>query len=312
MRKHLRLSQLLFLTLSFVSYGQTSEGKTVVASAPLTERGTCATSIFTATRMAFVIDSRLSMYSGGEFRGHKEGCKVILLRPTILVAATGVEDSQHDSRSVSHWNALDQVKSAMGTLPENPTREQLRDWAFKWGHTLFLHYAQLDFRPPYTGVVTQLLVMTKVDGQSFVYKSSVIWDGEHFKYQNDYPEVTEQASNQYSGVCRQFVNTHDVDGFRPREVPITDEELAKLNAIGEDRLKAHTIDQLSDVAMRNELEFTEIDERVEGIERASIGAPYATATWDADTSSWKTDFNSACIGGVVPIAAPKIATPSLH
>jgi hypothetical protein len=58
-----------------------------------TERhGTCATTESTASQMAFVIDSKITLLSEGKFIGFQEGCKVALVRPTILIAATGLED----------------------------------------------------------------------------------------------------------------------------------------------------------------------------------------------------------------------------
>src|ERR1700760_4988400 len=54
--------------------------------------GTCATVEATDSKMAFIIDSRMSRISENKLIGFQEGCKVALVRPTVLIAATGVED----------------------------------------------------------------------------------------------------------------------------------------------------------------------------------------------------------------------------
>ncbi|WP_353068435.1 hypothetical protein RBB75_13940 [Tunturibacter empetritectus] len=267
----------------------------------LTEHGTCAVGVFTDKKMAFVIDSRMTLTSNGKYLGHKEGCKVVLARPKVLLAATGVEDSIYD---VNHWNALEQAQAAMKLLPENPTYDQLDAWGLQWAQTMWGHYRNSGAKPDYTGVVSQLFVMTKIDGQTYVLKPTVTWDGVRFGFTSIFAAVSPEASTQYSGVCRKFVTTHDQAGAHPREIPVTAEELREMNAIGDDRVRAQTIGELTDVATRFELKFTAIDERLEG-DYASIGAPYSTASWDEGALTWKTKFNPACSAKMTGTVASK-------
>jgi hypothetical protein len=250
----------------------------------------------------------MTVYSGGNFVRQEEGCKVALVRPNLLVAATGEEDSVYNQ---DHWNALEQAKQAIKTLPENPTNQQLEGWGKQWAQTLWTHYRQSGMVPGYVGVVSQLVVMTKIDGHVNVVKPTVSWNGSRFEAGSFASSVLPTALTQYSGLCEKFVTTHDESGAHPREIQITADELSVLDAIGRDRSKAQTMDQLSDVAMRNELEFTAIDERFEG-SHTVIAGPYATAEWDYASDSWKTDFNSKCLASSAPNTKPEESIPASH
>jgi hypothetical protein len=248
----------------------------------------------------------MTVYSGGNFVRQEEGCKVALVRPNLLVAATGEEDSVYNQ---DHWNALEQAKQAIKTLPENPTSQQLEGRGKQWAQTLWTHYRQSGMVPGYVGVVSQLVVMTKIDGHVNVVKPTVSWNGSRFEAGSFASSVLPTALTQYSGLCEKFVTTHDESGAHPREIQITADELSVLDAIGRDRSKAQTMDQLSDVAMRNELEFTAIDERFEG-SHTVIAGPYATAEWDYASDSWKTDFNSKCLASSAPNTKQEESIPA--
>jgi hypothetical protein len=256
------------------------------------EYGTCAVTAFTDSRIAFVIDSRITQTSGNRFVGQVEGCKVALVRPSILIAATGIEDAQ---LGPNHWNALVEAKKSLSAMPENPTRSQLFAWGLLWATTLTKHYQESGYVPDHVGVLSQLLLLTKVDGESFIFRATTSWDGRFFSWGREQFGVSADATKAYSGLCKSFVNSNAASGPRiAHSTSVTPEEYATLNRIGDDGRQARTIIELEALAMKFEKEFTAIDQRIEG-DYAVIGKPYATAEWDRDSESWKTDFNPACL-----------------
>jgi hypothetical protein len=193
----------------------------------------------------------------------------------------------------NHWNSLLEAKKALSSLPENPSKDQLLSWGQSWAKTLWLHYEASGIRPK-DDVVAQLLLMTVVDGQTFIIRPTVTWNGSKFGVLTEAPMEGPIATNYYSGYCRKFVTTHGAFNERiPREIAISSKELEALDNIGEAKNRAQTIYHLRNVAMRFELEFAKIDQRING-RYAVIGGPYATAEWDSGSDSWKTEFNPAC------------------
>ena len=261
-----------------------------VIEGQLIKHGTCASVALNNTEIAFVIDSRITTMSGTQVVKQEEGCKVALLRPTILVAATGIEDALLNGRS---WNSLDEARRYLQTLPEDPTSEQLYDWAERWSQSMWAHFRHAGTTPSVVGDVAQLLLITKIKGESYVFRPSVTWDGSFFG--TTVTEIKGPAGplTQYSGLCRGFVTTHDQYGAHPRAIPVTDDELEVMDRIGSKRMRAQNLEDLKAVAMSFEIQFTAMDERREG-NFASIAGPYATAEWDATSASWKTSFNPKC------------------
>jgi hypothetical protein len=203
------------------------------------KHGTCATTESTDSKIALVIDSRMTLMSGKTFVGFQEGCKVALLRPTILVAATGLEDEVLGGSN--HWNSLLEANKELSSLPENPTKQQLLDWGTAWAKTLWAHYEASGLRPR-DEVVAQLLLMTVVDGQTFIVRPTVTWSGTQFGWRIDSPMSSPVATNYYSGYCRKFVNTRGkFNESVPREIDITSRELKALDDIGVAKYRAQTI-----------------------------------------------------------------------
>ncbi len=124
---------LSFVVLSLLSYGQ----DTPIAEASRVEKhGTCATVTMGPLGMAFIIDSRITETSSGKTRRYP-GCKVILARPTILLAAVGYVDS---IANADHWNSLYEASMALEKLPKDPNARDLGEWGRTWGETLIRHF----------------------------------------------------------------------------------------------------------------------------------------------------------------------------
>lgn len=104
---------------------------------PLKHTGTCATIIEGPIGTAFVIDSRITETLGDKVTRQYPGCKVLLARPTILLAGVGLEDT---TGSAGRWNSLDEAARLLQTLPENPTEKEFQQWGADWGHTLSMHF----------------------------------------------------------------------------------------------------------------------------------------------------------------------------
>ena len=134
----------------------------------LDKHGTCATAIVAPFGAAFIIDSRITASDrDGHVVSQYPGCKVLLARPTILLAGVGVEDT---TGRAGHWNSLDEAAAALKRLPENPTKEQLTKWSDDWGRSLWNHYRQGEkLRRPRQPFRYQSYCSSLGSGRSFTY-----------------------------------------------------------------------------------------------------------------------------------------------
>jgi hypothetical protein len=87
----MRLPLLLLQVLVASSFGQTLP---TTNPTPLELHGTCATSLIAPFGAAVVVDSRVTgTNSDGAIVSQKEGCKMLLARPTILLVGVGLADT---------------------------------------------------------------------------------------------------------------------------------------------------------------------------------------------------------------------------
>ena len=151
----------------------------------------------------------MTVISGGKIAAYQEGCKVALARPTILIAATGEAESVQNG---SRWNSLEKAQDALKSLPENPTLKQLNEWSAQWAKTLWTHDRQANVTPDHPGNVSELLLITKIDGSTYIFSPNVTWNGWRFENDTRTLQVGPEARTIYSGLCRGFVSTHDQYG----------------------------------------------------------------------------------------------------
>jgi hypothetical protein len=78
---------------------------------------------------AFIIDSRITETDANGHVSQHPGCKVLLARPTILLAGVGIEDI---TGRAGHWNSLVEASAALKKLPATPTADQLNQWSADW------------------------------------------------------------------------------------------------------------------------------------------------------------------------------------
>ena len=140
--------------------------------------GTCATTVLAPFGAAFIVDSRITKKErDGNIVDQFEGCKVRLLRPTILIAAVGLEDAPGVA---GLWNSLDQAVEALKTLPENPTEQQLNEWGTQWGNSLLHHFRDGGETPPPGEKVAETLLITKIGNEPYYRRTTVTYDGSKF------------------------------------------------------------------------------------------------------------------------------------
>ena len=157
----------------------------------------------------FIIDSRITASDrDGHVVSQYPGCKVLLARPTILLAGVGVEDT---TGRAGHWNSLDEAAAALKRLPENPTKEQLTKWSDDWGRSLWNHYRQGGETPasPSTIPISELLLITGVGKEFYVHRTGVVWNGVGFETTFTAGEKIQTPQVEYSGLCRQFTGHRD-------------------------------------------------------------------------------------------------------
>ena len=240
----------------------------------LDKHGTCATTIIAPFGAAFIIDSRLTETQGGQIVSQHPGCKVLLARPTILLAGVGVEDT---TGRAGHWNSLDQASNALKGLPESPTAAQLDQWALEWGATLRKHYRDGGDPPNAPAFpLSEVLLVTRIGSEFYFKRAGVDWDGDRFittiqgqPLDNTIPLVA------YAGLCRQFVGHEDESGDRVPPRYRTPGERQRIDHYGQRKNEAKTVDDLSSAALGLESVLTDIDVRLEG-EHSAIAPPYAT------------------------------------
>ncbi len=156
MRRWIPLFTVLLSLIASMDGQNTSSAK----NSTLESHGTCATVVLGKPGIAFVIDSKVTETSGGLLVGQHTGCKVLLPRPTILIAGIGVEDT---TSNVGHWNSLDSASVALKDLPEVPTAAQIDHRGANWAQTLISHFRGGSETPPLVGVVSEVLLITKLE-----------------------------------------------------------------------------------------------------------------------------------------------------
>ena len=163
------------------------------------------------------------------------------------------------------------------------------------GKTLVNHYNSSNERPGSAGEVSEMLLITRIGGEFYFYRSGVDWNGKKFRGYFDLDESDEKYPQvMYSGACRQFVGHADGEGhLLPSRINYTKLEDEKLLLWGAKKNEAKSTSDLVRVVYGLESTLTQIDERLEG-DRAIIAPPYATAQWAEGDSKWTTLFNAEC------------------
>lgn len=295
----------LFCLISMVL--PTCSGQTIIKNNGRRSQshGTCATSLISPFGAALVIDSRLTTEDAktGEFISHKEGCKLLLARPTVLLAGIGLEDT---TGNAGHWNSLDQASKFLATLADNPTEQQLNTWSDAWFRSLVKHYRSARETPPTTGKLAEMLLLTKVNGEPYFRRTTVEWDGTRFDGWVEGQDIDKTHTNiQYAGSCREFMVHNDNNkSLLPPRWPHTPLEEQRLDAIAQRKQAATTVAELEHIAFSYELVLNAEDRRLEGEERSGIAPPYATAEWYEGDAGWTVDLNPACKPSS-PVAASK-------
>ena len=270
-----------------------SSQSTLSTSKRVLRYGTCATTVLAPFGAAFVIDSRITEKDqSGNITSQFEGCKVRLPKPTILIAGVGWEDVSFGDE---HWNSLVEGEKAAKQLSDLPTEEELNSWSYRWSRTLLRHF---EHSPPPSrpGKISEMLLITKVDGQPYYRRTTVEWDGKQFHAYVEGQQIERTRPYlAYSGLCRDFVvHSSDEGGFLISAKYRNQEEQAEMRGIG-DRLKisGKSVVDLSVAALRLEDVLTQIDLRLEG-SVAEIAPPFATAEWSETGTGWTAHFNPAC------------------
>ena len=298
-RQTLRWSGLPVLTLSALLFTALSCRSQQAPNTPLPffQHGTCAVAAFGAPGMAFIVDSRVTLMRGDEVKDQFPGCKVRLARPTILVAGTGLADT---TGRAGHWNSLDSAASALKALPDTPTADDIDVWGLNWARSLAAHFAQ-ETEKPQLGVVSEVLLLTRIDGRPWFSRMTVLWDGANFIPEN-HGGPMDGPNLQYSGLCRKFVRHRDTyENLLPRNYG-NNQEAERMDYWGSKKDDAKTVGDLAFVARELELMSTSIDERYEH-ERAVIAGPYATAEWANGAEGWTVAFNEECHPQNVPLVS---------
>ena len=271
--------------------------------------GTCATALLGPIGAAFIIDSRITVTQttpdGKEAVSHHEGCKVVLAKPTILIAGIGLE---YDQNQLGNWKILDEAKKALSSLPEHFSERDLDTWGTAWATTLRNHYRFANKVPspalcPMTSkdnpcVVAETLLITRVDEQPYLRRTAVAWDGQLFQYWIDGQDIDKlHPYLNYSGSCRAFVTHDSGHGY---SIPARYRTVAEREEMDEIAIKARsgtTAQDLATAVLGLEEVLNRIDIRVYGNgdeDRALVAPPYATAQWMQGEKEWTTQFNPAC------------------
>lgn len=265
----------------------------------LEQHGTCSVTASAPFGMAFIIDSRVTQTdSEGHIVSQSPGCKVLLARPTVLLAGIGLEDT---TGRAGHWNSLDAASAALKTLPENPTVAQLDDWSDRWATTLWNHFRQGGETPIMLGELADIILITKIGDEPYYRRTNVNWDGTHFDERVD-PQDLDRSKPyvRYAGACRDFVTVfvappEGKGHFQTSRVKHTSQEQQRLDLWGFRKTSAQSVSDLATSIYGLESVLTDIDTRLHG-DRAVIAPPYATADWPEDEKGWRTQFNAECLG----------------
>lgn len=259
----------------------------------INKQGTCAVTAMAPFGIAFAIDSRVTETNrDGTIISQYEGCKLLLARPTILIAGIGLEDT---SGIAGHWNSLDEAAKALQSLPPNPSASEVNSWSKNWANTLIRHFRNGHETPHRVGEVADILFLTKLDGKPFHQRTIVTWDGHKFIQLTDGNFLDQSRPGfHYAGACRSFVNTNDGEGGRLRPAfQRTPVEHARFEHWGHRKDLAKSVDDLADAVYGIMKVSTDMDVRIEG-SRAVIGPPYAYAQWGDNAQSWTVDLNERC------------------
>ena len=269
----------------------------------LEKHGTCATTIVAPFGAAFIIDSRLTETLGDQIVSQHPGCKVLLARPSILLAGVGVEDT---TGRAGHWNSLDEASNGLKKLPENPTKAQLDQWASAWGTTLENHYRQAREKPNAPAFpLSEMLLVTRVGNEFYFKRAGVEWDGVMFKITIAGQVLDETIPQvEFAGLCRKWVGHDDGDGHLIPPQDRTHGDDQRMRWYERRRAEAKTVDDLRSAALGLESVLTDMDERLEG-KQAGIAPPYANAEWAAEDKGWTTHFNAECESKAGAFGGPK-------
>ena len=257
------------------------------------EHGTCAITSTAPFGVAFIVDSRITMSDDdGRFVSQKTGCKVLLARPTILLAGVGLVDT---SGFAGHWNSLDAASEELKSLPMNPTILQLNDWSYAWGQTLVKHFRDGKQTPRVKGEVADILLVTKIDGKPYYRRAGVEWNGTKFiRFIEGQVVDPNLPALHYAGSCRYFARVNDGSGHMlPIRVKRIPGEQTRFEYYGKRQATAKSVGDLADVVFGIESVSTDIDTRLEG-KQAVIAPPYSTAQWPEEANGWQTNFNAEC------------------
>jgi hypothetical protein len=288
-----KVKQIAFWGILSATSAMNAQVEPSTRATQLYSHGTCATTVMAPFGAAFIIDNRITQSNeNGVIVSQSEGCKVILGRPTILLAGVGLEDTTGIS---GHWNSLDEAVKALEHLPENPTEEQLDRWGYDWGQSLWQHFRDAGQIPPIDKKVSEILLITKIGNEPYFHRTTVMWSGSKFGVSIAGQNLNKQHPYvSYSGACRDFVNHSSDEGMSMVEAKYRNFlEQQEMSEIGTTMKAATTVDQLATAAYGLENVLTQIDIRLEG-DRAVIAPPYATAEWNEGSNGWTTHFNSKC------------------
>jgi hypothetical protein len=286
---------IILASLPLLGQAQTPQATHDELHGRLDKYGTCATTVLAPSGVAFIIDSRVTEIRNDQIVSQHPGCKVLLARPTILLAGVGLEDT---TGRADHWNSLDEAAAALKRLPENPTEDQLNRWSMEWGQTLVDHYRRWgETLPPASGLpLSEVLLITRIGNEFYLKRTGVVFNDGRFTrllegqlLDKTHPQV------EYAGACRQFAVHSDYLGHNglPPMFPRSRVEEGRLAYWGNRKMNAKTVDDLAAAAYGFESIWTAMDERLEG-EHAVIAPPYASAELGEDDKEWHTMFNAEC------------------
>ncbi len=289
---HFHTKWLVFLAVTTTLGRAQGNGNSV--NAKLEKHGTCSVTAGAPYGIAFIIDSRVTQTDNeGHVVSQFPGCKVLLARPTVLLAGVGLEDT---SGRAGHWNSLDAASAALKILPNNPTVEQLDYWSRMWADSLVMHFKQGGETPTNLGEQADIILITKIGDEPYYLRTYVIWDGHNFHSYIDGQDLDKSKPYvRYAGACRDFVRVNDGQNHLiASKVRHTHQEQLRIDLWGDKKIAAKSVSDLATSVYGLESVLTDIDARLEG-DRAVIAPPYATADWPEDEKGWRTQFNTECM-----------------
>jgi hypothetical protein len=259
------------------------------------EHGTCALALLSPSDVVVVVDSLVTYVDLAGKVTKATGCKIAVPTPKVAVVAVGMADANIRS---DHWNALASASELLKSGPEPTSIESLQNWSIKWSQTFIDHFRRTGTFPSERGIVSELLVATRIDGVPLVYRVTMSWDGStyHMVFKpSDVRATPVGASSYFWGACRNFVQ--HIDDFTgqmiPRPAYLSFSENLKINELQMKKTESNTVAELSPLALSFEELFTTIDRRLEGDDRVMEG-PYASATWADGESGWTVHANPEC------------------